>query len=49
MFFNASEYKAGMPGMNVTLVPVDIAAASSREMNSGVVLVLFDAVMIYTF
>ena len=26
MFFRASEYKAGMPGMNVTLVPVVIAA-----------------------
>ena len=38
-----------MPGMNVTLVPVVIAAASSSEMNSGVVLVLFDAVMMYSF
>ena len=35
-----------MPGMNVTLVPVVIAAASSRVMNSGVVVVLFSAVMV---
>jgi hypothetical protein len=49
MFFRASEYRAGMPGMNVTLVPMVIAAASSRVMNSGVVLVLSDAVMTCSF
>jgi hypothetical protein len=33
MFFNASEYIAGMPGMKVTRVPVVMAAASSSETN----------------
>jgi hypothetical protein len=35
MFFSASENTAGIPGTNVTLVPVFMAAASSRPMKSG--------------
>jgi hypothetical protein len=37
MFFKASAYNAGIPGIKVTRVPVVIAAASSSDTNSGAV------------